>query len=257
MIWYIISEHPPFLVVISCHAGQDLYWPSLRTCTECWLWKRRPDSEFDDLRSPRAYILYLAASSRYLVQWLFPRIANESKWMVGPKRSGTYWLISTLLKYYYPLPSICNLLRSGMRWAPCGSAVCFIKVDSAHLGSPAMRRRIYFILVRRHDLFFESEALQQKHAFLQLIGISLNHMTCTRDVACATIKDHCQLEAHCNQVYQKLKLNFVTHLGPPASYVWLPKNSPSIRDRSVAPEVRPAPSRWLPIPPGRSEGFGC
>lgn len=135
--------------------------------------------------------------------------------------------------------------------------VCFIKVDSAHLGSPAMRRRIYFILVRRHDLFFESEALQQKHAFLQLIGISLNHMTCTRDVACATIKDHCQLEAHCNQVYQKLKPNFVTHLGPPASYVWLPKNSPSIRDRSVAPEVRPAPSRWLPIPPGRSEGFGC
>ena len=42
--------------------------------------------------------------------------------------------------------------------------VCFIKVDSAHLGSPAMRRRIYFILVRRHDLVFESEVLQQKIA---------------------------------------------------------------------------------------------
>ena len=27
--------------------------------------------------------------------------------------------------------------------------VCYIKVDSAHLGDPVQRRRIYFILVRR------------------------------------------------------------------------------------------------------------
>ena len=141
--------------------------------------------------------------------------------------------------------------------------VCFIKVDSAHLGEPAMRRRIYFILVRRHELVFESEELDSMlsqcfwHLNFKIIANTLKHVTCTRDVARATIKNHRHLETHCNEVYKKLKLDFIPTIGPPASYdsysLQKPINLTPLRCtwgqtccfRTIASTFRPFRRIWL------------
>lgn len=65
--------------------------------------------------------------------------------------------------------------------------VCFIKVDSAHLGDPAMRRRVYFILIRRQtgqkdwqvsDMFSSRNLSISKHCMPHggmLLQTSLSH----------------------------------------------------------------------------------
>lgn len=79
--------------------------------------------------------------------------------------------------------------------------VAFTKVDSAHLAEPALRRRVYILLVRRpftRDMFLDSsENCLPKNACVTLIRFA-------RDVALQKLRSHEALEEHCRGIYKEL-----------------------------------------------------
>ena len=91
--------------------------------------------------------------------------------------------------------------------------VAFIRVDQAHLGDPALRRRVYIILVRRLQTIHCMDKLHaQDWLWKILLDFNLIHLFMfnqhpDRDIAMGELWSHNDLEKHCESTYQMLKEN--------------------------------------------------
>ena len=99
------------------------------------------------------------------------------------------------------ISQICLQMWKAMEDLRKSYCVAYAKVDSAHLGDPACRRRVYIIMVRRHLAKKSSKGLATVSQ-----PMILDLCDPARDVILQKLKNHSALESHCLETYKKLTM---------------------------------------------------
>ncbi len=94
--------------------------------------------------------------------------------------------------------------------------VAYVKVDSAHLGDPACRRRVYIIMVRRQALQRRCQKVSQQ----SVNQWQLSFPAPARDVILQKLKNHNDLESHCLETYKKLRKENPVAISVPLRSRW-------------------------------------